>query len=345
MLLLCGSGTAVVVPRLASSAASVRLSAAEVRGRRSAVFSREQARQRSLYPRTEKIEVTLQIPGLQGTLLVMNKGLSTPHSCARHLTEWYVTSSALALVDGKPWSLHQPLTQSCSLSLLTFKDTDPLLVNQAYWRSCAALLGQVLQDAFKEDFSVELLSLPEVLVTSGAFCCDVVLDPQLDAWNPSEESLRSLTRGAQQLIHRDLPWEPLEVAPPVALEVFSHSRCKQKEVEEKSAQSPKGTVILYRCGDHVLLSGGPLVARTGLCSQYEVTAIHPLGEGKWGLHRRAQGLSLPLQQQAHHTVWRKLRSRAEKLVEVPTGSTNEAISDTLTLPSAPEQTPPHTPQQ
>lgn len=125
-------------------------------------------------------------------------------------------------------------------------------------------------------------------------------------------------------------------------------RCKQEEVEEKSAQSPKGTVMLYRwatgtvprlmthsltytidilietrssslcsqiriwhthsclasylslrCGDHVLLSGGPLVARTGLCSQYEVTAIHPLGEGEWGLHRRAQGLSLPLQQQVH----------------------------------------------
>lgn len=46
------------------------------------------------------------------------------------LTEWYVTSSALALVDGKPWPLHQPLTQACALSLLTFKDTDPLLVNQ-----------------------------------------------------------------------------------------------------------------------------------------------------------------------------------------------------------------------
>uniref|UniRef100_A0A8C7PI50 Mitochondrial ribosomal protein L39 n=1 Tax=Oncorhynchus mykiss TaxID=8022 RepID=A0A8C7PI50_ONCMY len=331
--------------RLASSAASVRLSAAEERGRRSAVFSREQARQRSLYPRTEKIEVTLQIPGLQGTLLVMNKGLSTPHSCARHLTEWYVTSSALALVDGKPWSLHQPLTQSCSLSLLAFKDTDPLLVNQAYWRSCAALLGQVLQDAFKEDFSVELLRLPEVLVTSGAFCCDVVLDPQLDAWNPSEESLRSLTRGAQQLIHRDLPWEPLEVAPPVALEVFSHSsdthlRCVFIHVYGTHTHSCLTSYLSLRCGDHVLLSGGPLVARTGLCSQYEVTAIHRLGEGKWGLHRRAQGLSLPLQQQAHHTVWRKLRSRAEKLVEVPTGSTNEAISDTLTPPSAPEQTPP-----
>lgn len=52
-----------------------------------------------------------------------------------------------------------------------------------------------------------------------------------------------------------------------------------------------------RCGDHVLLSGGPLVSRTGLCSQYEVTALHSLGRGTWGLQRRAQGLSLPLQLQ------------------------------------------------
>uniref|UniRef100_A0A6Q2XJ26 Large ribosomal subunit protein mL39 n=1 Tax=Esox lucius TaxID=8010 RepID=A0A6Q2XJ26_ESOLU len=298
----------------ASSPAVVRPSSGGVHGQRSAVFSREQARQRALYPRTEKIEVVLHGPGLHGTLLIMNKGVSTPHSCARHLTEWHVKSSALALVDGEPWPLHKPLIQSCSLSLLSFKDKDPSLVNQAYWRSCAALLGQVLEDAFKDEYSVELLGIPELPVTSGAFCCDFVLDPQLDSWNPSEESMCSLIRGAQQLIHQDLPWESLEVTPSVALEVFSHSRCKQEEVEEKAAKSNNGTVVLYRCGDHVLLSGGPLVARTGLCSQYEVTAIHRLGEGAWGLHRRAQGLSLPFQLEAHHTVWRKLRSRATKLV-------------------------------
>lgn len=99
---------------------------------------------------------------------------------------------------------------------------------------------------------------------------------------------------------------------------------KQEEVEQKAAQNPKGTVMLYRwltcatylcsiiiyitfflnasllfcrCGDHVLLSAGPLVARTGLCSQYEVTALHNLKEGPRGLHRQAQGLSLPLQLQ------------------------------------------------
>uniref|UniRef100_A0A3P8VUB7 Large ribosomal subunit protein mL39 n=1 Tax=Cynoglossus semilaevis TaxID=244447 RepID=A0A3P8VUB7_CYNSE len=304
-----------------TAAAAVRPAAAEVRSHRNDVFSREQARQRGLYPRIEKIEVSMNGPGLHGTLLIMNKGMSTPLSCARHLTEYHVNNSVLALVDGELWPLHQPLTQSCSLTLLTFKDNDPTQVNQAYWRSCAALLGQVLETAFKDTYTVELLSTPEVPVTAGAFCCDVALDPQLDSWTPTDETLRSLTRGALQLVQQDLPWEPLEVAPSVALDVFSHSRFKQKEVERFAAENSKGTVMLYRCGDHVLLSGGPLVARTGLCSQYEVTALHSLGQGPWGFHRRAQGLSLPAQLMAHHTVWRKLRQRAEKL-----GKT-EAVKD------------------
>lgn len=303
--------------RFVSAAAAVRHSAAEVRSHRNAVFSREQSRQKALFPRIEKIEVSMQGPGLDGTLLVMNKGMSTPLSCARHLTEFHVNNSVLALVDTDLWPIHKPLTESCSLRLLTFKDSDPTAVNQAYWRSCSALLGQVLETAFKEDFTVELLSCPEVPVTAGAFCCDVVLDPQLDSWTPAEETLRSLTRSAHQLIQQDLAFEPLEVLPSVAFEVFSHSRSKQEEVEKAASDSPRGTVQLYRCGDHVLLSSGPLISRTGLCSQFEVTAFHSLGPGPWGLQRRLQGLSLPYQLQAHHTVWNKLRKRAEKMVEVP----------------------------
>ena len=66
-----------------SAAASARLSSTELQSRRNSLFSQEQARQRALFPRIEKIEVQMQGPGLQGTLLVMNKGVSTPHSCAR----------------------------------------------------------------------------------------------------------------------------------------------------------------------------------------------------------------------------------------------------------------------
>lgn len=317
--------------RFASVAAAARPTAAEVRGHRNAVFSREQSRQRALFPRIEKIEVSMQGPGLDGTLLVMNRGMSTPLSCARHLTEHHVNNSVLALVDGELWPLHKPLTDSCSLRLLTFRDSDPTAVNQAYWRSCSVLLGQVLETSFKDDFTVELLSSPEVPVTSGAFCHDVVLDPQLDSWTPSEETLRSLTRGAQQLIHQDLAFEPLDVLPSVALEVFSHSRSKQEEVEKAASENPRRSVQLYRCGDHVLLSSGPLVSRTGLCSQFEVTALHSLGPGPWGLRRRAQGLSLPLQLQAHHTVWRKLRKRAEKLVDVPSP---QSVTPATSAPSS-----------
>ncbi|XP_072513457.1 large ribosomal subunit protein mL39 [Salminus brasiliensis] len=336
----CGRVFLMARRRLATSAAAERLSAAEVRSWRSNLFSKEQDRQRSLYPRIEKIEVTLQGPGLEGTLLVMNKGLSTPYSCAKHLTEWHVSSTALALVDGEPWHLNRSLTRSCSLTLLTFKDTNPQLLNQAYWRSCAALLGQVLDNAFKEEYSIELLKIPEVPVTAGAFCCDFVLDPHLDSWAPTEESLRSLTREANQLIHQDIPWEPLEVAPPVALEIFSHSRCKQEEVEEKAAQSPNGTVSLYRCGHHVVLAGGPLVGRTGLCSQYEVTAMHTVGEGQWGLQRRAQGLSLPTNLTAHHTVWRMLRKRAGKLVDIHSSAANETeTTPTSSKATSSESTP------
>ncbi|XP_016096087.1 large ribosomal subunit protein mL39 [Sinocyclocheilus grahami] len=299
--------------RLASSAAAACLSSAELRSHRSALFSKEQVRQRSLYPRTEKIEVMLQGPGLQGTLLVMNRGLSTPYSCTRHLTEWHVKSSALALVDGQPWHMHQPLIHSCDLTLLTFKDDDPQIANQAYWRSCAALLGHVLDEAFKDEFSVELLKLPEVPVTAGAFCCDLVLDSRLDSWTPTEVR----TASSQTLLT---------------------CMCKQEEVEERAAQSQNGTVSLYRCGDHVTVSGGPLVARTGLCSQYEVTSVHKVGECEWGVLRRAQGLSLPLNLTAHHNVWKMLRKRAERLVEIPS-------SPTVTPPLITEATPTDTPPQ
>lgn len=49
------------------------------------------------------------------------------------------------------------------------------------------------------------------------------------------------------------------------------------------------------------------MARTGLCSQYEVTALHVLGQGPQGLRRRVQGLSLPVQLQvgASSVYWCK----------------------------------------
>uniref|UniRef100_A0A8B9HS04 Mitochondrial ribosomal protein L39 n=1 Tax=Astyanax mexicanus TaxID=7994 RepID=A0A8B9HS04_ASTMX len=241
----------------------------------STLFSKEQERQRSLYPRIEKIEVTMQGAGVQGTLLVMNKGLSTPYSCSRHLTDWHVSSAALALVDGEPWHLHRPLTRSCSLTLLTFKDANPQLPNQAYWRSCAALLGQVLEGAFKEEYNVELLRIPEVPGTEFKFCLPNIEHKEVTY---TYCALRiNLMRITNLMIN-------------LTNEIKKIINIHRKE----SIMSNPVPASSLRCGHHVVLAGGPLVGRTGLCSQYEVTALHTVGEGPWGLQRRAQGLSLPV---------------------------------------------------
>lgn len=52
------------------------------------------------------------------------------HVSVSDLSEWHVKSSAVALVDGQPWHMHRPLTRSCDLTLLTFKDEDPQIVNK-----------------------------------------------------------------------------------------------------------------------------------------------------------------------------------------------------------------------
>ncbi|XP_070607867.1 large ribosomal subunit protein mL39 isoform X2 [Erythrolamprus reginae] len=244
----------------------------------------------------------------------MNKGLSTPYSCAMHLSEWYCNRAALALVDGQLWDMYRPLTHSCEIQFLTFKDEDAEEVNKAYWRSCAMILGCVLEQAFKDEYSVTLVKAPEVPVTSGAFCYDVILDSTLDAWTPTEENLRSLSRDAFRLIDKDLPFEMLEVDAKVALEIFEYNKFKQDMVEERASQNSKGAVIVHRFGDFVDISEGPHISRTGLCYQYEVTAAHNIQSSQAELRRRFQGLSVPHQLKLYHTIWYRLRKRSQKLI-------------------------------
>uniref|UniRef100_A0A7M4FZI2 Large ribosomal subunit protein mL39 n=1 Tax=Crocodylus porosus TaxID=8502 RepID=A0A7M4FZI2_CROPO len=280
--------------RFASTMPVPLLSSAKIFQMRNELFNKEKERQLALYPRIEKIEVKCVGDSHTGTLFVMNKGLSTPYNCAMHLSEWYCKKSVLALVDGEVWDMYRPLTKSCEIQFLTFKDENPEEVNKAYWRSCAMIMAYVLKQAFKDDYSVSLVRAPEVPVISGAFCYDVVLDSALDDWKPTEESFRSFTQEACKLIFKDLPFEMLEVEAKVALEMFRHNRYKVEMIEQKALQSPEGTVKLHRFGDFVDVTEGPHIPRTSFCFQYQVTAAHNLQASQSGLIRRFQGVSLPV---------------------------------------------------
>ncbi|XP_063161539.1 large ribosomal subunit protein mL39 [Candoia aspera] len=310
--------------RFISTAPTPQLSTAEIAQRRNDLFTKEKERQLSLNSRIEKIEVKYVGESHPGTLFIMNKGLSTPYSCAMHVSEWYTKRSVLALVDGQLWDMYRPLTHSCEIQFLTFKDEDAEEVNKAYWRSCAMILGCVLEQAFKDDYSVTLVKAPEVPVTSGAFCYDVILDSKLDAWKPTEENLRSLTRDACRLIQKDLPFEMLDVDAKVALEMFEYNKYKQDMVERRASQNSKGIVTVHRFGDFVDISEGPHISRTSLCDQYEVTAAHNLQSSQSEFRRRFQGISVPCQLKLYHTIWHRLRKRSQTLIiENRTKETND----------------------
>ncbi|XP_043854801.1 39S ribosomal protein L39, mitochondrial isoform X2 [Dromiciops gliroides] len=275
-----------------ATAPSVQLLATEATKMRNELFEREKKRQLSLNPRTEKIEVKHVGKSDPGAIFLMNKNLSTPYNCAMHLSEWYCRKSILALVDGQPWDMNKPLTKSCEIKFLTFKDEDPEEVNKAYWRSCAMIMGCVIERAFKDEYTVTLVRVPEIPVIAGAFCYDVILDKRLDEWIPTPENLHSFTKDAHALISRDLPFETLDVEAKLALEIFQHNKF----------------------GDFVDVSEGPLISRTSICFQYEVSAVHNLQNVQLDHLRRFQGLSLPVHLRAHHSIWHKLLERSRKIV-------------------------------
>lgn len=313
--------------RCIATSPAAQLSLTEMTEMRNHLFNKEKKRQLSLTPRTEKIEVKHVGKTDPGAVFVMNKNISTPYSCAMHLSEWYCRKSILALVDGQPWDMYKPLTKSCEIKFLTFKDRDPTEVNKAYWRSCAMMMGCVIERAFKDEYMVSLVRAPEVPVIAGAFCYDVVLDKRLDEWIPTKENLRSFTKDAHALIYKDLPFETLEVEAKVALEIFQHNKYKIDFIEEKASQNPERIVKLHRIGDFIDMSEGPLIPRTSTCFQYEVSAVHNLQPTQPCLVRRFQGLSLPVHLRAHFTLWDKLLERSRKMVsEDQTKPTEESAS-------------------
>lgn len=79
------------------------------------------------------------------------------------LNEHIVKNSILAEVNGEIWDMHRPIPTDCTLKLLTMKPDNQQhasLVNKTFWRSCSFLLGNIIENAFKDDIEVILHSFP-----------------------------------------------------------------------------------------------------------------------------------------------------------------------------------------
>ncbi|XP_017955761.1 39S ribosomal protein L39, mitochondrial [Drosophila navojoa] len=280
-------------------------------GQRNELFNQERSRQQGAVGRVEKIEVRyLGLP--EDVTLVMNNNISTPYNCAQHLSEGLCKRSALALIDGSvPWDMHRPLQESCTLQLLNFNVSDPHLVNKAFWRTCSFMLGAALQRVFKQEANLQLHSFPGPNIKSGSFVHDIVLGVQ--NWEPTKAEMRAISAEMVKLAAQDFRIERLEVDLDLATEMFKDLRYKSEQLPS-IAQQHQNRVTLYRLGEHIDISRGPMVASTRFLGKCTVLAAHKLAnEGVSDAFYRVQGVALPAGFALNHFAYGLLEQRAQKL--------------------------------
>lgn len=283
----------------------------EWKSKQIALFDKELKRQQEAVGRIEKIKV--QYRGTpEDVLLSMNKGVSTPFHCAQHMSEMLTKRSALAMVDGTElWDMHRPLEKDCEIQLLHFQDPDPFQVNRAFWRTCSLLLGGVISNAFKEDIQVNLHSFPSPNVRSGSFVYDVQI-PELTDWKPTQDELRILSADMVIMSRKDLPLQRLAVKEDVAQELFSHNKFKLEQIPSILEQAPDKRVIVYRVGDHMDISRGPMVGSTQFIGRCTVASVHQIENDNLHLYR-FQGVALPKGIFLNHFAYGVLEDRARRL--------------------------------
>lgn len=247
-----------------------------------------------------------------------------------------MTRSVIAMVDDEPWDMHRPLTRDCSLQLHHFKDEDPKSSNLAFWKSCSFILGRILETSFKEDLGpIYLCSFPPPNPDSGSFVYDVDLG-NLGSWVPSSEELKCLSALAGRLHWDNLRFERLDVDASVALKIFQDNNFKmmqiphiaektekrQKtdgEMETPFQNSAPGTIPLYRLGDHVDISSGPMIPETRFIQpgRFTITSIHVIDSPSYGRLHRIQGVALPFGVSLHSHTYRILTKNATKPNRAP----------------------------
>jgi len=282
----------------------------EVRTKRCEMFDAEVKRQQNLIPRIEKIEVQYEgVP--ENATLYLNKGLSTPFNVCQHLSETLMDQSALALVNDQLWDMHRPLEEDCTVQMLHFHVEKPFHVNRAFWRTCSFLLSAAVETAFKDDIFVENYGFPPPNVNSGSFVADVDLKCGHD-WDPTKQELMVFSAMMHRMAENDLPIKRLVVDQDLAKDMFQHNRYKTNQIPS-IAQDQDNKVTLYRVGDYIDISKGPMVGSSKFIGRRcTIPVAHKIFQNGVPMYR-FQGVALPKDFYLNHAAYSIIEERAVKL--------------------------------
>ncbi|XP_061838903.1 threonine--tRNA ligase 1, cytoplasmic [Nerophis lumbriciformis] len=178
-------------------------------------------------------------------------GVTTPLSVAQSIGE---KRALVSKVNGELWDLGRPLEADCELQLLGFDTPEG---TQAAWRTGACVLSWVLQREFGARVCREGAS-------DLGFYCDHVME------NSDPPPLSDVEQRCKEAAALTLPLSRLELSAQEIEELFQDDSLRSQLVQEQMV-GPTATV--YRCGDSIAVSNGPLLPHTGILKVFKILQL------------------------------------------------------------------------
>nr|CDJ96746.1 39S ribosomal protein L39, mitochondrial [Haemonchus contortus] len=236
----------------------------------------------------EKILITFQDKNGDKKEFLMNKNISTPYHCLKHVNMLLAKRAVLAIVsypnkDVRIESMNEPFRDECQFEVADFQTEQyAQLVNQIYWRSCSILLAAALKKGLKDNIAISRLHAE---VPQSFFAADIEnLTTEL-----SQTDLIDLSIFIREdFIGQNIPLETVTLPSDIAADYGFDSSLR-----------------LCRLRDYVTAVDGPVISRSDQIGRFRIVkAVSKEG------FTRVGGVSLPSALKCSSFAWEAIVENA-----------------------------------
>lgn len=204
---------------------------------------------------------------------------------AKSISEGLARKVIAAQVNGEVWDLSRPLTQSATIKLLTWDDTEG---KNTFWHSSAHLLAEAVESVFP---GVKFWVGPAV--EKGFY-----YDMDLGERKITEEDLVVLQKKMVELSKKNSSFIRKEITKQEAVAYFEAKGDEYKL--DLLAGLEDGTITFYTQGDFTDLCRGPHIPHTGFIKAIQLTSIagaYWKGDERNKQLTRVYGITFPTQKE------------------------------------------------
>ncbi|MCF8203044.1 MAG: TGS domain-containing protein [Crocinitomicaceae bacterium] len=224
----------------------------------------------------------IQVTFPDGNIRTFDAG-TTAMQVAQSISEGLARNVLAALIDDQIKDASTPLSQDCTLQLLTWSDAEG---KSTMWHSSAHLMAEALEFYYP---GIKLAIGPPV--TNGFY-----YDVDLMEYSISEKDLEKIEQKMKELAKLKSPFVRQEISKAAAIAYFEEKQDPYKL--ELLADLPDGSITFYTQGNFTDLCRGPHIPDTGFVKAVKLTAIagaYWRGDEKNKQLTRIYGITFPKQ--------------------------------------------------